>query len=156
MKFSAENQFITHACESYTCQLQSHVRGVCVCVCMCVCVFVCVCVFAHVCDYCCLCVQVCEENDTLKTKVKKGGGGEGDESEGYTRLKAEKAALQKSLQGMLIFLYMCTVCRMVHVHVHNIVCCSGQTSLVPRHSKDNMSATDMYMICSLGSRPFPI
>ena len=49
---------------------------------------------------------MCEENEALKGKVKRGGGGEGEGSEGYTRLKAEKAALQKSLQGMhLIPLY---------------------------------------------------
>lgn len=53
---------------------------------------------------------MCEENETLKAQVKSGGGGggerggegggRGEESEGYTRLKAENTALQKSLQGM--------------------------------------------------------
>jgi chromosome segregation ATPase len=39
--------------------------------------------------------RVCEENEGLKTRLKKTGGGEG---EGLTRLRAENTALQKSLQ----------------------------------------------------------
>ena len=49
---------------------------------------------------------MCEENETLKTQAKRGGGGGegggggGGEREGFMRLKAENAALQKSLQGI--------------------------------------------------------
>ena len=42
---------------------------------------------------------MCEESESLKSQVKSGAGGRGGDSEGYMRLKAENAALQKSLHG---------------------------------------------------------
>ena len=49
---------------------------------------------------------MCEESESLKSQVKSGAGGGGGDSEGYMRLKAENAALQKTLHGTQL-----------HVHV---------------------------------------
>ena len=46
-----------------------------------------------------------EENEGLKTLLKRTGEGEGDE--GLTRLKAENAALQKSLQSVCVCVCVC-------------------------------------------------